>query len=592
MDLLTVQQERTGPVAATAAEQLLRVCASSGVRYIFSNLGSDHPAFISAFAKLRAEGEVMPEVVVCPHEMTTLSAADGYAMVTGQPQLVLVHVDVGTQNLGASVHNAARGRIPAIIVAGLSPVSTDPSVPGHRNEYIHYTQDTTRQSDIVAPFMKWMYELRAPEMTEAIVRRALQLSTTAPQGPVYLTGAREVWEAPTPPVRECVANWAPARLGGIASEDARELHEALCRARRPLILTSYAGRDPAVVARLIALADCFGVGVMELGPQSVSFPGNHPCHLGYQRNALVGEADLILLLDVDVPWMESKVTPHADAQVFHVDVDPLKDDLGYWHFPAQRSFRASSGQVLAQLLALDAAAAAQGRRERLAWIADARQRSAPSLPPDPTSGPISPVELTRAVRALVNERTVVLVEAPSHAAMIAAVLRTERPGGYYQNHGAGLGWAINAAVGVKLAVPEAEVITLVGDGCFQFGVPGSAYWVGGACGAPQLTVIYNNGGWRSPRVSTVLVHPDGPAERNDTYWIAASEGTRFEKMAEATGAAAGFRVEHRDELATVLAQALQTVRGGRSAVVNVLLAPVTGQALAPAAGRRIRSADS
>lgn len=574
-----MKNDTTDAAAITVAEQLLRVCASLGVKYIFSNLGSDHPAFISAFAKLHAQGLPMPQVVVCPHEMTTLSAADGYAMVTRQPQLVLVHVDVGTQNLGASVHNAARGRIPAIIVAGLSPVSTNPAVLGHRNEYIHYTQDTTRQSDIVAPYMKWMYELRAPDMTEAVVRRAVQIASTAPQGPVYLTGAREVWEAATPPACETAANWEPARFGGLAPADALELHQALCQARRPLILTSYAGRETEVVAQLTALADRYGIGVLELGPQYVSFPGNHPCHLGYQRNVLVDQADLILLLDVDVPWMESKVTPAADARVFHIDVDPLKTDFGYWHFPVQRSFHASTHEALSQLLALDAAAAQEGRQERLDWIAQVRRSAAFPLAESPAAGPITPVELTRAVRELVNDRTVVLVEAPSHAVMIASVLQTQRPGGFYQNHGAGLGWAINAAIGVKLAAPGAEVIALVGDGCFQFGVPGSAYWVGGSCGAPQLTVIYNNGGWKSPRVSTMLVHPDGPAESNDTYWVSAGQGTRFEQIAEATGAAVGYSVAARDELAPTLARALETVRAGRSAVVNVHLPPVTAQVL-------------
>jgi acetolactate synthase-1/2/3 large subunit len=179
----------------------------------------------------------------------------------------------------------------------------------------------------------------------------------------------------------------------------------------------------------------------------------------------------------------------------------------------------------------------------------------------------------------VNERTVVLVEAPSHAVMIASVLRTDRPGGFYQNHGAGLGWAINAAIGVKLARPDADVISLVGDGCFQFGVPGSAYWVGGACGAAQLTVIYNNGGWRSPRASTELVHPEGPAQSNDTYWVSAGRGTRFEQIAQATGAATGFVVTERAELAPTLARALEIVRAGRSAVVNVHLSPVTAQVL-------------
>lgn len=563
----------------TAAEQLLRVCASLGVEYIFSNLGSDHPAFITAFARLKQEGLAGPKVVVCPHEMTALSAADGYAMVTGRAQLVLVHVDVGTQNLGASVHNAARGRIPAIVVAGLSPVSTDPAVPGHRNEYIHYTQDTPRQGDIVAPYMKWTYELRAAGMTEAVVRRAMQIACTPPQGPVYLTGAREVWEDAPAPERHDAAHWQPARLAGIAPDDLAQLHQALCEARRPLVITSYAGRDADVPPRLTALAERYGLGVVELGPQYVSFPGGHPCHLGYQRDALVDEADLILLLDVDVPWMESKVAPRDDARIFHVDVDPLKADFGYWHFPAQRRWQASTACVLSQLLALGEAGAQAHRAQRLQWIAEARARSAMQFADAPAEGPITPMELTRAVRELVNDRTVVLVEAPSHATMIASVLQTARPGGYYQNHGAGLGWGINAAIGVKLASPEAEVIALVGDGCFLFGVPGSAYWAAGAYGAATLTVIYDNGGWKSPRASTQLVHPAGPAEQNDTYWVVSGQGARFEQIAEATGGAVGFRVQARAGLKDTLAQAMATVRAGRSAVVTVQLACVTAQDL-------------
>ena len=81
---------------------------------------------------------------------------------------------------------------------------------------------------------------------------------------------------------------------------------------------------------------------------------------------------------------------------------------------------------------------------------------------------------------------------------------------------------------MKLASPESEVITLVGDGCYLFGVPGSAFWVAGACGAATLTVVYNNGGWKSPRASTALVHPDGPAERHDTYWVGSGRGVKFE----------------------------------------------------------------
>src|SRR5690606_7851144 len=138
----------------------------------------------------------------------------------------------------------------------------------------------------------------------------------------------------------------------------------------------------------------------EFGPQYVSFPGTHPCHLGYQRNALVNEADLILLLDVDVPWLASQVAPAAGTTVFHIDADPLKTDLGYWHFPAQQRWQASSALALSQLLALDPAPAQAGRQDRLDWIAQARQRVALKLPPAPTQGPITPAELTLAVHEL------------------------------------------------------------------------------------------------------------------------------------------------------------------------------------------------
>ena len=158
----------------TAARQLLELAGQVGVQYIFTNFGSDHPAFIEAFALIHDRGGKMPQIIVCPHEMTALSAAHGYAMITRRPQMVLVHVDVGTQNLGCSIHNAARGRVPAIIIAGLSPVSTSGERTGSRNEFIHYTQDTPRQHEIVGQYMKWCYEVRAPEMIDAVLLRGMQ----------------------------------------------------------------------------------------------------------------------------------------------------------------------------------------------------------------------------------------------------------------------------------------------------------------------------------------------------------------------------------------------------------------------------------
>ncbi len=570
-------QSGTSDNLSTAAQQLLELSCRFGANYIFVNLGSDHPAFIEAFALLHKRGERMPQIICCPHEMTALSAAHGYAMITRRPQIVLVHVDVGTQNLGGSVHNAARGRVPAIVVAGLSPVTTSGERVGSRNEFIHYLQDTPRQQEIVAQYMKWSYEIRAPETVDAVLMRAWQMATTSPEGPTYITGAREVWEGLVPDSRESAEQWPAAKTAGLTKAAAVELVGALSEAKRPIVITTYLGRQTDAVTRLVALSERLGIGVCEVSPQYLNFPGDHPHHLGYRLNALVDQADLILMLDVDVPWIRSAVQPAKGTKLFHIDLDPVKQGLGFWHFPTRRSYLADSLLALEQMLEIAENAPLSGREARCRWITT-RQRQDFAK----TAGAgdaITPVELTEAVRELVNERTVIIFETPSCTELIPSVLRMNRPGSYFASGGSGLGWGINAAVGAKLADPEAEVITLCGDGCFLFGIPSSAYWVAGTYRAPHLTVIYNNAGWKAPILSTLGVHPEGIAKQNDTYWVTIGSGARLAEIAAATGGAEAFRVTERQSLRGTLRRALQTVRDGRSAVVDVSLAAISEQVL-------------
>jgi acetolactate synthase-1/2/3 large subunit len=560
----------------SAAYTLLEFSARAGIEFIFTNLGSDHPAFIEAFAEMQKQGRRMPRIVVCPHEMTALSAAHGYAMVTRRPQLVLVHVDVGTQNLGGSVHNAARGRVPAIVIAGLSPVTDGGDRIGTRNEFIHHIQDMPRQHEIVSPYMKWCYELRAPESVTSVMARAIQIATTPPEGPVYLTGAREIWEGRKQAVVESSEDWPASRLGGLSESAVAELYQALTEAKRPIIITSYLGRQPGAVGRLVEISDRIGVGVCEVSPAYLNFPGTHENHLGYTRNSFVDEADLILLLDVDVPWIKSKVQPKAGTRLFHIDIDPLKTGLGYWHYPAQRIYQADTLSALSQL-ATAAEKDPPGRSSRREWIQSRRLNAQSNARTG--EGAITPEELTEAVAELISERTVVVFEAPTCTELIPTILKLNKPGSYYNSGGAGLGWGINACIGLKLAQPEAEVIALVGDGCYMFGVPSSAYWVANTYQTPFLTIVYNNGGWNAPKYSTLGVHPNGIAKQNDTYWVTVGSGARFADIAAAAGNAEPFRVTARGELRETLRRALQAVRDGRSAVVDVAVQKISSQVL-------------
>ncbi len=532
----------------------------------------------------------MPDIIICPHEMTALSAAHGHAMISRRPQMVLVHVDVGTQNLGCSVHNAARSRVPAIIIAGLSPTSVSEEQTGHRTEFIHYTQDSTRQHEIVAQYMKWFYELRSAKMAHQVLARGVQIASSSPQGPIYLTGARELWEEPSSSEGLETQHWQASEPLGMSDSDANALVDAFVKSTKPLIITSYLGRNKESVQALQEFAESIGVAICEVNPQYMNFPGQHKCHIGYRRNSLVDQADLILLLDVDVPWIVAKVQPQMDCKLFMIDIDVQKHDLGFWHFPTQRSWQADSLLCLKSMnrsrsrLTIDQ----KQRDARLEWIRSAKQ--ALQLPDMPTlpNDRIQLQNLCEAVKALINEKTVLLFESPTATERLLNTLQMSEPGSYFANGGSGLGWGINAAIGAKLARPESEVISFVGDGSYIFGVPSSTYWVSETYGTPQLTIVVNNKGWNAPKTSTLLVHPQGQAQTHDTYWITVGHESQFADIAQAAGGAKAFRVEALSQLAHTLQEAMKAVRSGQSAVVDVLMPPISAQNLGASTERKIK----
>ena len=185
----------------TTSTAFLEALAEAGVTYIFANLGSDHPGLLEAVAQARAEGRAgaLPDIIVCPHETVAVSAAHAYAMVTGEPQAVVVHVDAGTQNLGGGANNAMRGRVPVLIFAGSVPFTQYGELPGSRTEFIQWIQDVRDQRGILRNYVKYDNEIRTGRNVKHLVYRALQIARSEPAGPVYLTAPREVMEEPVEP---------------------------------------------------------------------------------------------------------------------------------------------------------------------------------------------------------------------------------------------------------------------------------------------------------------------------------------------------------------------------------------------------------
>jgi acetolactate synthase-1/2/3 large subunit len=564
----------------TTSHVVLDALMAAGVSHVFANFGSDHPGLIEAIAERRAERAPLPRIITCPHEMVGMSAAHGFYQATGAAQAVLVHVECGTQSLAGALHNARKGRIPMLVLAGMSPATQEGELRGSRNEFIHWLQDVHDQRGLVRGYMKYDGEIRTGRNAGMMIRRALQLACSDPKGPAYLMSAREVMEEEVPRTADRLAMWPPLAPGALAPDDAAFVARTLAAARTPLVVTSYLGRNAAAVDSLVRLCRRLGAGVLESVPSCVNYPHDDGLHQGVQwneprQNEALAAADVILVLDSDVPWIPTVNRPAPGATVLHIDVDPLKEQMPLWHIGAARSFQADAGVALGQILeclddaTLDANVMAARRAEYTARH-ELRLRAQRALEQPGPGDRVAAPYLMACLRKHLDEDTTVMNEAVTHYNTVSSHLAVSRPGGMFASGGGSLGWNGGAALGVKLARPDRLVIAVTGDGSYMFSSPSTVHWMARRYSAPLLQIVLNNHGWRAPRQSLLGVHPDGYASRASSLDLSFDPPPDYAGIAEAAGGAAGFRIRHTADVEPMLAAAVRTVREEqRSAVVDV-----------------------
>ena len=487
-----------------------------GIKYVFVNLGSDHPSIVESIAKGQIEKKgTFPTIITCPNEMVALSMADGYARFTGKPQCVIVHVDVGTQGLGAAVHDAACGRAPVLIFAGLSPYTMEGELRGSRTEYIHWIQDVPDQKQIVGQYCRYTGEIKRGVNIKQMVGRALQFALSAPMGPVYLVGSREAMEEEIPEYKLNIEHWGPIGAGALPDSAVAVISEALVDAKEPLVVTGYSGRNHAAVGELVKLTETIkGIRVLDTGGSDMCFPSDHRASIGlrYGVDDSVKTADVILVLDCDVPWIPTLCKPKDGAKVFHIDVDPLKQQMPVFYIPAEARYKADSYTSIRQLneyVSLNAYLKEKvesygDRWEKVQQLHDKRMNTIRELAQPGKNNDYNTSYLCATIRKAVPEDTVFAIEAVTSTAFVADQILPRYPGTWINCGGGGLGWSGGAALGIKMAAGEKKFICqIVGDGTFLFSVPGSVYWISQRYKLPVLTIVLNNKG--QSRVSDPLI---------------------------------------------------------------------------------------
>lgn len=559
---------------SSVAEAYLELLAARGIDYFFGNGGTDFAPIVEAYANRFAKEETLPKPIPVPHEITAMAMAHGYTLVTGKPQVVMVHTLPGTANATGGVINAFRSNTPMLFTAGRTPL-TEGDLKGSRDGGIHWGQESFDQGSMVREWVKWDYELRPDADLEGVVDRALAISQSEPAGPVSLTLPREVLAKP---LEDFTYNESPRMTAADAIMPPPDLiHKAamaLATAKNPMLITQDSGRDPGAVQPLVDLAEVLGMPVFESRVCHLNFPQNHPLHAGGDVAGTLPDADVVVILEVDVPWAPKRTGPNDNATVISIGVDPLFSSYPIRGYRSDLTLAGSPKPTLTALvevikqIGVDTTAA---NNRTASWVA-AREKRLDSISARAKAGkdqvPISKAYFSSELSKHLGDDTILL----SELGLDTNQMEFTTPGTTYAGSPAGiLGWAVGASLGAKLAAPDKTVICTLGDGSYTFGVPSAGHIVSKVQNLPVLFIVWNNGIWNAVKSAAKNMVPDGIAVATDTWaFTSLDQECRYEMYCQASGGY-GERVDDPAQVPAAIERALYAVQvEKRQALLNVI----------------------
>jgi acetolactate synthase-1/2/3 large subunit len=540
------------------AEAILRALGAMGVERIFASPGSDWAPLWEALARPHAPGEI-PDYVSVRHEETAVAMASGYSKATGKLPAVVLHTTVGTLHAAMALRIARHERVPMVVMAGESAgFSEAPSAKVGR-QWLRLLTDVGGPARLAEPSVKWSLGLNSSLLLAQTVQRACQLAMTAPRGPVFLSVPIEhLMEATADALPAPSALPAPPAANPAALE---ELAKQLAQSKRPLIITEEAGRDPATVGALVALAETLGARVAEAWqPYYVNFPRDHPLYAGVaveNMKSLVDEADAVLLAECVMPWHPPSALPKPGTKVFVLGEDPLRSNLPYW---GVRADMVVPGDLRTTL---------EGLCARIRNRGQSPISSRPSLP-QATEG-MNNAWIAEQLNAAIQKDAVVVNETITHRLELVQRLIKLAPGGFYEASFGGLGMGLSLALGVKHAQPRRPVIVTIGDGAFHYNPVPACFGASQELGLPIAVVLFDNAGYLSQKTDVMNYYPHGSAVQTGRFaGTAITPRPEYAKLAEAYGGY-GEKVTSPRDVAAALERGLQQAQK-RLALIHMVLA--------------------
>lgn len=551
----------TRTVTGTGADLLVEQMLETGAKYLFVSNGSglgpvcdslvDHPGL---------------QLIQATHEGQLVAIADGYAKASGETAFGMFS-RVGLPHSSSNMYNSMKDRTPLVLFSDHADVDRE-GTDSH--------EDLDDWLQAVKPYTKWRWTVHEAERLPEWVRRAYKVAGVLPGGPTHVRIPRDLLYRP---------NLSATVFSGQALDIPMELHPSendvertarfLLDASSPLLYVGPEVSQTGARASVVELAELLAIPVVQHRSFYADFPNFHPLYLGELPNVQ--------------PYLQSYPTPIdcfvnfgarfpsdwnlQNLAVIHASVDPTS--LGR-NVPLAGALVGHLDQVARSLieavkgLASPQQIEARTAERRARCAAHTAQVRAARLEAGRRVGG-APVPWQRLMYEL-NQQL------DADAVVVEELGTEQKTLGYFpfaddakmkigRTEGRALGWGVGASAGVKLALPDRQVVSLQGDGGFLFGQTDSL-WTMSRYDIPVMTVVTNNRSYEETRWQ--IFNRGGRAGQAGRDYVSylGDPDVNFTSLAAAYNIP-GAVVSNSEELAPAIRQGLRTLREGRPFLLDV-----------------------
>jgi len=562
----------------TGADLLVETLKAQQVEYIFcSPIGACGPIWESLARRETAAEHGLPKYINCRHELLAVGLAAGFFKATGRPQICLLPTGLGVLNASIGLHDALQERIAmTVITPDTRSYGLDPSCdPGP--EWPFLLTDLGGPVRDSEPVVKWAHTSSITLDLVANLQRAMYFAGSVPRGPTLLSVPLDVLMGSAPSSLPHRLEPSATRASDAAIEQAAAI---LSESRNPVILACHAGRSPDDRRALTRLAELLGAPVFEpLSPSVCNIQRDHPLHgRGTPPPDLLAQADCVLVAGSNAPWHPAQMNPPPPCKIVLLDEDPLRPRAPFWGYRTDLCIAGDIGlnlNALCRRLEGITINAAPSRMAR--WRdfnrASKRQALADARAAAERAAGIHAAHLFDALRQLLPEGATILDEIICQHGYMLDVLFQGATFDQIRGYGGALGQGIAQALGVRLARPDRLVVSLVGDGAFNYSPIAAYFGMAQQYHVPILVIVCNNGGYQSQKWLTQAYFPDGAAVRGNNIMGSVIEPDIDYSALAAPFGGFGRRVTQISELEDAIRCALDAIRNGRFAVLDVRVTP-------------------